>query len=135
RAFGPHLMTDDVEEIEPGRFLTFEYIGDLDVFGEAPGRQRTRGSMCTSVDAAFLHRTLDGVLELVLVEWKYTESYEPRTPSPARDRTRWERYGAALTAPDGPVRSDVLDFDHLLDEPLYQLVRQQLLAHELEKAQ
>lgn len=134
RSFGPHLDIDDVEEVEPGRFLTFEYIGDVDVFGEAPGRQRTRGAMCTSVDAAFLHRTHDGVRELVLVEWKYTEAYQPRERVASKDRTRWGRYGAALTAPDGPVRDDVLDFDHLLDEPLYQLVRQQLLAHELEKA-
>ncbi len=32
------------------------------------------------------------------------------------------------------MRSDVLTFTDVLDEPLYQLVRQQLLAHELEKA-
>ena len=62
-------------EIEPGRFLTFEYIGDVDFFGEAVDGVRVRGSMCTSVDAAFVHRTADGVVELVLVEWKYTESY------------------------------------------------------------
>ena len=33
--------------------------------------------------------------------------------------------------PAGPVRADVLDFPLLLDEPLYQLMRQQLLAHAL----
>jgi hypothetical protein len=132
-AFGEQLGTDEVLEIELRRFLTFEYIGDTDYFDEAPGGERVRGARCTSVDAAFLHRTVEGVVELVLVEWKYTESYRPRTINRAKDATRWERYGAALTAPDGPVRADVLSFDDLLDEPLYQLMRQQLLAHELEK--
>jgi hypothetical protein len=133
-AFGRLLDIDEVMEIEPGRFLTFEYIGPTDFFDEAPQGQRVRGAHCTSVDAALLHRSSDGVVELVLVEWKYTESYRPRTPNPAKDAVRWKRYGAALTAPDGPVRADVLEFDDLLDEPLYQLVRQQLLAHELEKS-
>jgi len=69
----------------------------------------------------------------VLVEWKYTESYRLRTPDPVRDAVRRDRYLALVQDPEGPVRSDVLAFEHLLDEPLYQLVRQQLLAHELEK--
>jgi hypothetical protein len=133
RAFGPVLGTRDVLEIEPGRFLTFEYIGDVDFFGEAVAGVRVRGSRCTSVDAAFLHRTVDGVVELILVEWKYTESYRPRIVDVARDATRWQRYGSALMAPDGPVRGDVVPFAELLQEPLYQLVRQQLLAWELEK--
>ena len=128
RAFGAH----EVLEIEPGRFLTFEYIGPRDYFGEAPHGTRTRGAHCTSVDAAFLHRLPDGTTELVLVEWKYTESYRPRTPDPAKDAVRAQRYAASVADPDGPVLSDVLPFDLLLDEPLYQLVRQQLLAHALE---
>lgn len=70
---------------------------------------------------------------MVLLEWKYTESYRPRIAVAAKDAIRWKRYGALLEATDGPVRSDVLDFADLLDEPFYQLVRQQLLAHELEK--
>lgn len=133
RAFGDVLGTDVVEQIEPGRYLTFEYIGDTDFFGESPDGPRTRGSHCTSVDAAFLHQTHAGIRELILLEWKFTESYRPRRPDPARDKVRWARYGDALTDPDGPVRSDVLPFDDLCQEPLYQLVRQQLLAHELEQ--
>ena len=37
-----------------------------------------------------------------------------------------------LADPSGPVRDELLSFDHLTDEPFYQLVRQQLLAHALE---
>jgi hypothetical protein len=133
RAFG-FLGIDEVLEVEPGRYLTFEYIGPTDFFGEAPTGARIRGAHCTSVDAAFLHRATDGVVELVLVEWKYTESYRPRTPDPAKDAVRFTRYGEAFADPEGPVRSDVLSFELCLDEPFYQLMRQQLLAHELEKA-
>jgi hypothetical protein len=88
---------------------------------------------CTSVDAAFLHRGTDGVVELVLVEWKYTESYRVRSAEPAKDAERLRRYADLLADPEGPVRSEVLSFEHLCDEPFYQLVRQQLLAHALEQ--
>lgn len=133
-AFGDVLRTSEVLEIEPERFLTFEYIGPTDYFGEAPRGERTRGAHCTSVDAAFLHRTTDGAVELILIEWKYTESYRARRPQPAKDRTRWSRYGSALSAEAGPVRGELIAFDALLQEPLYQLMRQQLLAFELEKS-
>lgn len=131
--FRPILGTSEVEAIEPGRFLTFEYIGPTDYFGEVPGGGRVRGSMCTSVDAAFVHRTTHGVRELVLIEWKYTEHYPPRRQEPAKDETRRHRYEPFLTGTDSPVRSDVLPFDAFLQEPLYQLMRQQLLAHELQR--
>ena len=134
RAFRSRLDIAEVLEIEPGRFLTFEYIGPTDFFGEAPGGERTRGARCTSVDAAFLFHTSTGDRELALVEWKYTESYGPREPEPAKDEVRWQRYGTALHDPEGPVRADVLPFEALLAEPFYQLMRQQLLAWELEKA-
>ena len=134
RAFGSVLGTAEVERIEPGRWLTFEYIGSEDLLHESVGGKRTRGAQCTSVDAAFVHRTADDVRELVLLEWKYTESYTRRKVDPAKDNVRHERYGDLLAAPDGPIINDVLPFAELLQEPLYQLVRQQLLAYELEKA-
>lgn len=133
RAFGPFLGTTQVEQIEPGRWLTFEYIGAEDHLHEAVHGRRTRGAHCTSVDAAFVHLTRDHVRELVLVEWKYTERYGPRAVNATKDETRFARYGHLLADPNGPIRSDVLGFDDLLQEPFYQLVRQQLLAHELEK--
>ncbi|MDK3258965.1 PGN_0703 family putative restriction endonuclease [Blastococcus capsensis] len=133
-AFAAVLDVGEVLEIEPGRFLTFEYIGPEDFFGEAPGGERIRGAHCTSVDAAFLHRAADGARELVLVEWKYTESYRVRTPDAARDEIRRARYAEAVNDPTGPVRGDRLAFELLLDEPFYQLTRQQLLAHALEQS-
>ena len=132
-AFGPVLGVAEVLEIEPGRFLTFEFIGDDDLLHEAVNGKRTRGSHCTSVDAAFLHRTAEGVVELVLVEWKYTESYPATTPEKRKLTTRWARYGTLLDADDGPIDTTLLDFADLTVEPIYQLIRQQLLAHELER--
>lgn len=133
-AFGPTLGTADVHEIEPGRWLTFEYVGSEDHLNEAVGGQRIRGAHCTSVDAAFVHSTQEGTTELVLVEWKYTESYGPRAVDPAKDSVRRGRYAKLLADPDSPIVNELLPFEELLQEPLYQLVRQQLLANELEKA-
>lgn len=134
QAFGSVVDIAEVLEIEPGRNLTFEYIGPTDYFNEGKGKPRVRGSMCTSVDAAFLYRTSTGSAELALVEWKYTEEYTTlRKPNPGFDKTRIGRYGADFAAPDGPVRSGLIDIEWMLDEPFYQLMRQQLLAWRLEK--
>jgi len=132
QAFGESLGTEEVFEIEPGRYLTFEYIGPVGFFSEGKNGVRERGANCTSVDAAFVHRTKGGLRELVLLEWKYTESYRKRTPEP-KDEVRRQRYEHFLDAADSPVRRGELSFLDLLDEPFYQLMRQQLLAHELEK--
>lgn len=129
-AFGERLGIDQVLPIEKGRFLTFEYVGEVDLLNEGP--RMGRGSHRTSVDAAFLHRDHDGVVELVLVEWKYTEKYGRHKESPS-DVTRERRYGELLRAPGSPVRADLLPFTCMLDEPFYQLMRQQLLAAELER--
>lgn len=131
-AFGHALDIDEVLEIEDGRYLTFEYIGPTDYFGEGRGGRRTRGTQCTSVDAAFRYRTSAGVEELALVEWKYTESYRPGVDASKTDERR-RRYLADFEAADGPVRSDLVPFEAMLQEPFYQLMRQQLLARRLEQ--
>src|SRR5690606_34264045 len=82
RAFGQVIEAGEPSEVAPGRFLTFEFIGTTDYFNESPGRPRVRGTKCTSVDAAFIHRHPAGVTGLVLVEWKYTEKYVPRGVNP-----------------------------------------------------
>ncbi len=130
-AFGGALDIDNVTEVEPGRFLTFEFIGPTDYFGEARGGARVRGTHCTSVDAAFIYSTSRGVAELALVEWKYTEEYDRARPAePAQDAVRLGRYGPDFE--HGPLRADLVAFEDMLDEPLYQLMRQQLLAARLE---
>jgi hypothetical protein len=132
-AFGQAVDIDTVLEIEPGRSLTFEYIGPTDFFGEGRNSLRIPGAYCTSIDAAFVYRTSTGQRELALVEWKYTEQYlSPRKPQPAKDQTRRKRYHQAWQ--EGPLRTDIVPFEDMLDEPFYQLMRQQLLAWKLEQA-
>lgn len=136
-AFGASVDIAEVLPIEDDRFLTFEYIGPTDYFGEGVRggvtRARRRGTQCTSVDAAFRYRTSDGITELALVEWKFTESYQqPVQRSSASDAVRLSRYSPALLADESPIAPGVLPPEMLLDEPFYQLVRQQLLAKHLE---
>lgn len=138
-AFGGAIDIAEVLQIEESRFMTFEYIGPTDYFGEGirHGKDvgRRRGTNCTSVDAAFLYRTSTGATELALVEWKFTESYLTALDRNSdSDAIRIGRYSADLEAADGPVRNDVLPIELLLDEPFYQLMRQQLLANRLEQA-
>lgn len=138
-AFGDVVDIAEVLQIEDGRFMTFEYIGPTDYFDEGirHGKDvgRRRGTNCTSVDAAFLYKTSTGATELALVEWKFTESYLTALDrNPDSDAIRIGRYAADLAAVDGPVRNDVLPIELLLDEPFYQLMRQQLLANRLEQA-
>ena len=44
-----------------------------------------------------------------------------------------ETYGESYHAADGPLRSRLIDIEWMLDEPFYQLMRQQLLAWRLER--
>lgn len=135
RAFGGVLdigSVRDFGEIDPaeaGRHLTFEFVGAGDYFGEGV----TRGTQSTSVDAAFAYTTSDGTDALALVEWKFTETY----PSPDRNAerkaaTRLSRYESALRGADSPIDIDGVELTDLFHEPVYQLVRQQLLAAALE---
>ena len=133
-AFGPLVGTTKVEEIEPGHFLTFEYIGEKDLLNEAVDGKRVRGANCTSVDAAFLHTNNHGKRELILIEWKYTEKYAKRRDTPEKDAERARRYKKLLSEPGSPINLSKVPFKELLQDPIYQLMRQQLLARQLEKS-
>lgn len=140
RAFGGVLDIESIRdfgEIDPqekGRFLTFEFVGQRDYFGEGKGGVLTRGAQSTSVDAAFAYRTSKGKDALALVEWKFTETYPSSDRAADRkEATRLGRYEAALRRSDSPIDVDGLEVRDLFHEPIYQLVRQQLLARELER--
>lgn len=139
RAFGEALDIAAVRDFgvidssEAGRYLTFEFIGATDYFGEGSKGKRTRGSQSTSVDAAFAYTTYAGVDELALVEWKFTEKH-PRADrkAPAREAERRSRYAKVLTARDSPIDVADVNVADLFHEPIYQRMRQRLLAHKLE---
>jgi hypothetical protein len=124
-----------VENGPDGRpwYVGFEWTGG-DYLNEANGSgSRTRGANVTSADAVVKYR-LEGCQETMLIEWKYTENYG-RPIDPKGNRTRVERYKDLAFAPNGPIRSDLgLSLTDFFYEPFYQLVRQQMLANEMEKA-
>lgn len=113
--------------------LTFEWVPAKDHLNESLTGKLRRGAGNTSVDAAFRFTTLQGASALALVEWKFTESYtRARRANASSDEIRRSRYLRLVRDPSGPIDPDLLPFEDLLDEPFYQLVRQQLLAHALE---
>jgi hypothetical protein len=124
--------------VEDGQYVAFEWIGQENYLGEKTPRsgKRTRGANFTSADAAVLFERNGGKRQMVLVEWKYTESYGSvslRVAPSGTDRT--EIYRPLYLGDDCPLNKDLLPgFDSLFYEPFYQLMRQQLLAHEMEKA-
>jgi len=124
--------------IEDEQYIAFEWIGQKDYLGEKkPNKaKRTRGALYTSADAAVMSMLSDGRKQIVLIEWKYTESYYPTWLKYARSGTdRTIIYKKLYRKKDCPI-SKVLthSFNRLFYEPFYQLMRQQFLAHEMEKA-
>ncbi|GFP19290.1 hypothetical protein HKBW3S03_00795 [Candidatus Hakubella thermalkaliphila] len=124
--------------VENGQYVAFEWIGQENYLGERISRngKRTRGANFTSADAAVLFERSDGKRQMVLIEWKYTESYGSvplKVAASGTDRT--EIYKPLYLRNDCPLNKDLLpSFDSLFYEPFYQLMRQQFLAHAIEKA-
>lgn len=124
--------------VEEGLYVAFEWIGQQNYLGEklSSNRKRTRGANFTSADAIVLFKLQDGHRQACLIEWKYTEAYSSTwlkiAPS-GTDRTKI--YMHLYDAMDCPLdRTLIPDIDSLFYEPFYQLMRQQFLAHEMEKA-
>ncbi|HRV96848.1 MAG TPA: hypothetical protein P5526_32130, partial [Anaerolineae bacterium] len=119
-------------------YVAFEWIGQQNYLGEKIARhgQRTRGANCTSADAAVRFKHSDGQTQIVLIEWKYTESYSSTPLKFARSGTdRTAIYAHLFNRDDGPLNKELLpSFDDLFFEPFYQFMRQQFLAFEMEKA-
>jgi hypothetical protein len=107
------------EPLDEG-FVEFEFVGTKQHLKE---RGFSRGSHCTSVDAAMVGRTTYGELRLFLIEWKYTESYGKEDKYiPARAAV----YDHHITAENSPFCR--VDPKALYFEPFYQLMRQTLLG-------
>ncbi len=124
--------------IEDGLYVSFEWIGEKNYLGEKISRNgiRTRGANYTSADAAVRFLRTDGRQQITLIEWKYTESYGNTCLETADSgQSRVEIYKHLWDDDGCPIDKIVLpSFESLFYEPFYQLMRQQFLAHEMEKA-
>jgi hypothetical protein len=125
--------------IENGLYVAFEWIGQENYLGEKISRngKRTRGANFTSADSVVMFERTDGKRQIALIEWKYTESYGSVSLKIAKSGTdRTSIYMPLFTRDDCPIKKELLPhFDTLFYEPFYQLMRQQFLAHEMERAQ
>jgi hypothetical protein len=137
RPFYPQL--DHMLPVEDGKLVSFEWIGARNYLGEKISRngKRSRGANFTSADAIVMFERTDKKRQIVLIEWKYTESYGGTNLKFAKSGTdRTKIYQHLFDHPDCLIRKDLLpNFDALFFEPFYQFMRQQFLAHEMEKAQ
>lgn len=116
------------------QLIAFEWFPETDYLNESVGGQRSRGANSTSVDAALTY-THRGLTKLLLIEWKYIETYSNTRAASHKngDPTRDRRYHNLWKRPHGPIKSEtsmVLQ-DFYLD-PWYQLLRQQMLAYHAE---
>jgi hypothetical protein len=124
--------------VEDGQFVSFEWIGKENYLGEKNSRngKRTRGANFSSADSIVMFERKDRKRQIVLIEWKYTESYggaSLKFSTSGTDRTKI--YKHLFEKEDCPIKKDILPgLDILFYEPFYQFMRQQFLAHEMEKA-
>ena len=124
--------------IENKQYVAIEWIGQENYLGErmSKNQKRTRGANFTSVDAAVMFENEDGSQQIVLIEWKYTESYSSTNLKFAKSGTDRSLIYAHLYDSDESLldKAQLPHFDDLFYEPFYQLMRQQYLANEMEKA-
>lgn len=118
----------------PSAHVAFEWVGLSDHLNEHPGGAGTRGANNTSADAAIRYRASDGGIEIALIEWKYVERYsgQPLSGGDNSNEVRRQRYQLLFEDPASPVRVDRFGLDEFFVEPVYQLLRLQLLAWRME---
>ena len=136
RPFYPDLKR--MLPVESGSYVSFEWIGAENYLSERMQKNstRTRGANFTSADSVVLFERMDGKRHVALIEWKYTESYGSQSKLIASSGTdRSTIYRHLFDQPDCPINREILPgFADLFYEPFYQFLRQQFLAHEMEKA-
>lgn len=131
----PKMLRIEEPDRETGGYVGFEWIGKGNYLNEANAKgQRSRGANATAADA-IVRFEQDGRTETLLIEWKYTESYGAGLATSATStETRLNRYKDIAFAPEGPIRADLgLALGDFFYEPFYQLLRQQMLAHQMQK--
>jgi hypothetical protein len=123
-------------------YLAFEWVGARNYlrelsFGAVAGDvNRSRGQYFTSIDVAVRFRRTDGLTQIVLIEWKYTEKYRIgrslRFSAKGTDRLD-QIYRTSLEAPDCQVVLNGISPEALFFDPFDQMMRHQLLASAMER--
>ena len=121
-------ISTDIKEsvIVDDGFVEFEVVGSMNYLGE---KSHTRGANSTSIDAVMVGKKEKGGNILVMIEWKYTESYPPINKYiPARAKI----YDPLLSDTACPIKA--ANPADLYYEPFYQLMRQTLLGWKMAKS-
>lgn len=120
------------EMIDDG-YIGFEKMGgknDNPLNEESPDRKE--GSKSTSIDALMVGKKCDGKNILVLIEWKYTETYENQECKFRSGYKPHQNYIQLLHEDDSPIKLPKEDKE-LFFNPYYQLMRQALLGWKMVK--
>jgi hypothetical protein len=141
RQLGWKLDSTAADETESA-FLAFEWIGAKNYLHEIRGghtagdASRTRGQRFTSVDVAVRFLRTDGTIQIVLIEWKYTERYRVgKSLRYSKSKTdRLDRiYRVSLDKPDSQIVLNGTAPELLFFDPFDQMMRHQLLASAMER--
>jgi len=140
---------DDVLEVGgdqymPG-YIAFEVVTSKDYLNEAKEGKLSRGSQCTSVDAAILAKRKDEIVVLP-IEWKFVEEYNRDDKSRNhldKKENEWhnsgdkriDNYFNSGLVPDSKQivfsKGQEIKGSVFFQEPFYQLMRQTLWAEQV----
>jgi hypothetical protein len=114
-----------------GGWLAYEWIGQKSYLAERRWSKDSRGEYVTSLDALMPIRLEDAAVQLLVIEWKYTESYPPDESQATSDSgtSRVEIYRPLLERSDCPIK--LAEHERLFYDPFLQLMRQTLLAWQM----
>lgn len=129
------IKVDDLSLFEEeDSFIQFEATSsDKDLLNED---SNIRGKYCTSIDALLL-AIQNGKKILILIEWKFTESYTDDKENfkgingkDKKGKTRHERYDSLIKNSVYISGNNALQNETCYHEPFYQLMRQTLWAEQ-----
>lgn len=117
------------DRTEAEGLVAFEWIGRENYLCERIRGERQRGTMVTSADALIVLERRDGHRTGILVEWKFTESYDrPIPPISRRGTDRRDIYRTRYESAASPFIAERPLIDAYFHDPHYQLLRLSLLA-------
>ena len=124
-------------------YVSFEVISYKDNLNETTeGKELTRGSNCTSIDALIIAKDPKKEVWIIPIEWKYTEFYQNMDKSQedregetngenGKGKERMKRYCNLITQSTQLQTLNDYQGSIYFQEPFYQLMRQTLWAEQV----